>query len=84
MLTVLNLFGLKFVIFTTDRRSPGCHVESADGSATFEIEDEVRLTESTLLPRELSLAKYVLKENMKNIRDAWEDTRGEHVPRREK
>ena len=46
MPTVLDLFGLKFIIFTADHQPPHCHVKSVNGSAKFEIKDEVKLIES--------------------------------------
>jgi hypothetical protein len=78
MPTVLDLFGLKFIIFTNDHQPPHCHVKSANGAAKFEIKDEVRLIESTLKPRELKLAEYVLEENLENIQQAWKNIHGEY------
>ena len=78
MPTILDLFGLKFIIFTNDHQPPHCHVKSANGAAKFEIEDEVRLIESTLKPRELKLAEYVLEENLENIQQAWKNIHGEY------
>ena len=80
MPTVLDLFGLKFIIFTVNRqmlRPPHCHVRSTNGSAKFEIKDGVRLIESTLKPKELKLAEYVLEENLENIQEAWKKYHGE-------
>jgi hypothetical protein len=77
MPTVLDLFGLKFIIFTADHQPPHCHVRSTNGSAKFEIKDGVRLIESTLKPKELKLAEYVLEENLENIQEAWKKYHGE-------
>lgn len=77
MPTVLDLFGLKFIIFTADHQPPHCHVKSSNGSAKFEIKDGVRLIESTLRPKELKLAEYVLEENLENIQEAWKKIHGE-------
>lgn len=77
MPTVLDLFGLKFIIFTRDHLPPHCHVKSANGSAKFEIEERVILVESTLKPKELKLAEYVLEENLENIQQAWKNIHGD-------
>ncbi|MDR0973175.1 MAG: DUF4160 domain-containing protein [Prevotellaceae bacterium] len=77
MPTVLDLFGLKFLIFTTDHQPPHCHVKSANGSAKFEIKDRVILIESSLKPRELKLAECILEENIENIREVWQKYHGE-------
>ena len=47
-------------------------MRSTNGSAKFEIKDGVRLIESTLKPKELKLAEYVLEENLENIQEAWQ------------
>ena len=73
----LDLFGLKFLIFTHDHQPPHCHVKSVNGAAKFEIKDEVRLIESTLRPKELKLAEYILEENLENIQEAWKQYHGE-------
>ena len=77
MPTVLDLFGLTFLIFTHDHQPPPCHVKSVHGAAKFEIKDEVRLIESTLRPKELKLAEYILEENLENIQEAWKQYHGE-------
>ena len=77
MPTVLDLFGLKFIIFTADHQPPHCHVKSSNGAAKFIIHEEVKLVESTLKPRELKLAEYVLEETLENIRDAWKKIHGD-------
>ena len=48
MPTVLELFGLKFLIFTAEHQPPHVHVKSANGSAKFVIWEEVKLVNSTL------------------------------------
>ena len=77
MPTVLDLFGLKFLIFFHFHQPPHCHVQSVNGAAKFEIKDEVRLIESTLRPKELKLAEYILEENLENIQEAWKQYHGE-------
>lgn len=77
MPTVLDLFGLKFIMFTSDHRPPHCHVKSVNGAAKFEITTEVKLIESTLRPKELKLAEYILEENLENIQDAWKKYHGD-------
>ena len=77
MPTVLDLFGLKFIIFTADHQPPHCHAKSSNGAAKFIIKDKVECVESTLKPKEQKLAEYVLEENLKNIREAWKRIHGE-------
>lgn len=77
MPTVLDLFGLKFIIFTADHQPPHCHVKSSYGSAKFIIEDKVELVESNLKPKDEKLAEYILEENLENIQNAWKKIHGE-------
>ena len=84
---VLDLFGLKFIIFTADHQPPHCHVKSSNGAAKFIIKNkvecvestlkQVECVESTLKPKEQKLAEYVLEENLENIREAWKRIHGE-------
>ena len=67
---------VEFIIFTSDHQPPHCHVKSVNGAAKFEIKDKVRLIESTLKPKELKLAEYVLEENLENIQEVWEKYHG--------
>ena len=74
MPTVLILFGLKFRIYTAEHQPPHCHVTSQDGQAKFEIKDEVILMENRgLKPKDLSLAKAVLEENLELIQEQWKN-----------
>lgn len=69
MPTVLDLFGLKFIIFTADHQPPHVHVRSASGKAKFNIgRDAVEVVESTLKPKEMKLAMYILEDNIENLR----------------
>ena len=77
MPTVLELFGLKFIIFTFEHQPPHVHVRSANGEAKFIIETEVKLVKSTLKPKELKLAEYILEENIEHIRNEWKRIHGE-------
>jgi hypothetical protein len=78
MPTVIDLFGLKFIIFTADHQPPHCHVKSVNGgSAKFVIWEEVKLIESSLKPKDLKLAEYLLEANIENIRDVWKKIHGE-------
>lgn len=77
MPTVLELFGLKFIIFTLEHQPPHVHVRSANGEAKFIIEEEVQLVKSTLKSRELKLAEYILEENIEHIRNEWKRIHGE-------
>lgn len=48
------------------------HVESGDGMAKFEIENEIRLIENNgLKPKDLKLAESILEENLENFRESW-------------
>ena len=76
MPTVLDLFGLKFLIFTADHQPPHCHVKSVNGAAKFRITDKVEMIESTLRPKEQKLAEYIIEENIENIRAEWEKYHG--------
>ena len=76
MPTILDLFGLKFIMFTHDHQPPHCHVKSVNGAAKFRITDKVELIESTLRPKEQKLAEYVIEENIDNIRAEWEKYHG--------
>jgi hypothetical protein len=78
MPTVIDLFGLKFIFFTADHQPPHCHVKSVNGgSAKFVIWEEVKLIESSLKPKDLKLAEYLLEANIENIRDVWKKIHGE-------
>lgn len=78
MPTVLMLFGLRFKIYTAEHQPPHCHVTSQDGEAKFEIKDEVILMESHgMKPKDLSLAKSILEENLELIQEEWKKLHGE-------
>ena len=72
MPTVLDLFGLKFLIFTHDHQPPHCHVKSVNGAAKFKITDKVELIESTLRPKEQKLAEYVIAQSGKSITEKFD------------
>lgn len=47
-------------------------VESCDGMAKFEIENEIRFIENNgLKPKDLKLAESILEENLENFRVSW-------------
>ena len=78
MPTVLILFGLRFKIYTAEHQSPHCHVTSQDGQAKFEIKNEVILMENNgMKPKDLSLAKAILEENLELIQEEWKKLHGE-------
>ena len=74
MPTVIDLFGLKFLIFTADHVPPHVHVRSANGKAKFNIGDTVELVYSSLRPKEQKLAEYILEENLELIQEEWKKT----------
>ena len=78
MPTVLILFGLKFKIYTAEPQPPHCHVPSQDGQAKFEIRDEVKLIENKgMKPKDLSLARAILEENLEVIQEEWKKLHGD-------
>lgn len=78
MPTVLILFGLKFKIYTAEHQLPHCHVTSQDGQAKFEIRDEVKLIENKgMKPKDLSLARAILEENLEVIQEEWKKLHGD-------
>ena len=78
MPTILILFGLKFRIYTAEHLPPHCHVVSQDGEAKFEIKDEVILIENKgMKPKDISLAKSILEENLEIIQEEWKKLHGE-------
>ncbi len=69
---ILRLFGLRFYIYTRDHQPPHVHVVSADGSAKFAIEDEIRLLENAgIKSKDLKLAESIIEENRENILKEW-------------
>lgn len=78
MPTVLILFGLKFKIYTAEHQPLHCHVTSQDGQAKFEIRDEVKLIENKgMKPKDLSLARAILEENLEVIQEEWKKLHGD-------
>ena len=78
MPTVLILFGLKFKIYTAEHQPPHWHVTSQDGQAKFEIRDEVKLIENKgMKPKDLSLARAILEENLEVIQEEWKKLHGD-------
>ena len=78
MPTLSILFGLKFKIYTAEHLPPHCHVTSQDGQAKFEIMNEVILIENRgLKPKDLSLAKAILEENLEVIQEEWKKLHGD-------
>ena len=78
MPTVLMLFGLKFKIYTAEHQPPHCHDTSQDGQAKFEIRDEVKLIENKgMKPKDLSLARAILEENLEVIQEEWKKLHGD-------
>lgn len=72
MPTLLIIFGLRFYFYSREHEPMHIHVESGDGMAKFEIENEVRLIENNgLKPKDLKLAESILEENLENFRDNW-------------
>jgi len=73
MPTILILFGLRFYFYINDHNSIHIHVESADGEAKFEIENEIKLVYNKgLKPKDLRLAESIIEENKENFISHWE------------
>ncbi|MDR0863621.1 MAG: DUF4160 domain-containing protein [Candidatus Symbiothrix sp.] len=78
MPTLLILFGLRFYFYTRDHEPIHVHVESSDGEAKFEIENEVILVSNKGLKRkDLKLAESILEENKENFINEWKKVFGE-------
>lgn len=73
MPTILQLFGLAFMIYTRDHLPPHVHVRNQDGEAKFSItETEVSLIENKgLKPKDLRLAESILEENKLYVLTQW-------------
>ena len=78
MPTLFTILGLKFKIYTEEHLPPHCDVTSQDGQAKFEIMNEVILIENRgLKPKDLSLAKAILEENLEVIQEEWKKLHGD-------
>lgn len=73
MPTILDLFGLLFLIYTRDHQPPHVHVRSQDGEAKFKVTlEEVTLIENRKLkPKDLKLAESILEANKKYVVEQW-------------
>lgn len=73
MPTILELFGLKFLIFTRDHQPPHVHVRSQDGEAKFKVtKEDVTLVENrNVKPADLKKAVEVLESNKKYVVEQW-------------
>lgn len=73
MPTILQLFGLSFLIFTRDHEPPHVHVRCSDGVAKFKVtKDEVTLLENNgLKSKDIKLAESILEENKEYVVSQW-------------
>jgi len=72
MPTLLILFGLRFYFYVKDHKPIHIHVESSDGEAKFEIENEIVLIYNYGLKiKDLRLAQSILEENKENFINEW-------------
>ena len=73
MPTILQLFGLAFMIFTRDHQPPHVHVKSQDGEAKFRVtKEEITLIENWgMKPKDLKLAESILEENKEFVVEQW-------------
>ena len=72
MPTLLVLFGLRFYFYVRDHKPIHVHVESGDGEAKFEIENQITLVYNHgLKAKDLRLAESILEENKENFINEW-------------
>lgn len=73
MPTILDLFGLLFMIYTRDHQPPHIHVRSQDGEAKFKVtREEVTLLENRRMkPKDLKLAESILEANKEYVVEQW-------------
>ena len=77
MPTIFMLFGLRFYFYVKDHEPIHIHVESSDGEAKFEIENEIELVYNYgLKPKDLRLAQSILEENKENFVNEWKKVFG--------
>lgn len=73
MPTILDLFGLLFLIYTREHQPPHVHVRSNDGEAKFKVpKEEVTLIENRRMkPKDLKLAESILEANKEYEVEQW-------------
>ncbi len=72
MPTLLTLFGIRFFFYSREHLPIHVHIETSDGMAKFEIEDEVKLKENrSVKPKDIKLAESILEENRENFIREW-------------
>ena len=72
MPTLLILFGLRFYFYVNDHKPIHIHVESSEGEAKFEIENEIILVYNHGLKlKDIRLAQSILEENRENFINEW-------------
>lgn len=73
MPTILDLFGLLFLIHTREHQPPHVHVRNQDGEAKFKVtKEEVILIENKRMkPKDLKLAESILEANKEYVVEQW-------------
>ncbi len=77
MPTLLILFGLRFHFYSREHEPIHIHVENGDGTAKFEIENDLKLIYNKgLKNKDLRLAESILEENKENFIAEWKKVFG--------
>lgn len=73
MPTILELFGLLFLIHTREHLPPHVHVRSQDGEAKFRVtkEDVTLIDNKGMKPKDLKLAESILEANKEYVVEQW-------------
>ena len=72
MPTILTLFGIRFYFYSREHEPIHIHIETGDGTAKFEIQNEVILLQNKgVKPKDIKLAEAILEENRDNFVNEW-------------
>jgi len=74
---LFRFFGMKFFFYSLEHLPIHIHVRNADGEARFEVQPEIRLTESRgMKTKDLSLAEAIIEEKKEEIIKKWNEFHG--------
>lgn len=80
MPTLLILFGIRFFFYSREHLPIHVHIETSDGMAKFEIENEIILKENKgVKPKDIKLAESILEENRENFIREWKKFLGSNL-----
>lgn len=72
MPTLLIIFGIRFYFYSREHLPIHVHIETGDGKAKFEIEEQVKLIENKgVKTKDIRLAEAILEENRENFVNEW-------------